>query len=106
MLPDLDPLALAERLATDEPLLLLDIREQYEWEICRLPGALHVPMSELPGRLATLDSGREMLVYCHHGVRSRMATAWLRNEGYERVRDLLGGIEAWAREVDPEMSRY
>jgi rhodanese-related sulfurtransferase len=62
-------------------------------------------MNDLPGALATLDVARELIIYCHHGVRSGMAAEWLRAQGY-RARNLAGGIDRWSREVDPAVRRY
>jgi rhodanese-related sulfurtransferase len=100
------PRALAARLAAEEPPLLLDVREDFEWRLCRLPGALLIPLEQLPGQLAALDPERETVVYCHTGVRSAYAAEFLRREGFRRVGNLLGGIHRWALEVDPTLPTY
>ena len=85
---------------------VVDVRERWEWEICRLPGARLIPLSELEGQLSTLDRGREILVYCHHGTRSAAAVNRLRAAGFTRVSQLEGGIDRWSVEVDDSIARY
>ncbi len=102
----LTPRELAARLAASEAPLLLDVRNDFEWRLCRLEGALLLPLDELPGRLAELDPQRETLVYCHTGVRSAYAAEYLRRQGFRRVGNLLGGIHRWALDVDPSLPTY
>ena len=85
---------------------LVDVREVGEWEIARIPGARLIPLGELPGRLAELDPRRPIVTYCHRGVRSMRALEILRAAGFQDVRSLAGGIDAWARDVEPGMARY
>ncbi|MFI5234393.1 MAG: molybdopterin-synthase adenylyltransferase MoeB [Gemmatimonadales bacterium] len=89
----------------DAPLVL-DVRELWEWELVHLRGAVHVPLSELPARLGELDTRREIVTLCHHGMRSLSARELLRGAGFARVRSLAGGIDAWALEVGQGMVRY
>jgi len=84
---------------------LVDVRERYEWDICRLPQARHIPLSQLHARLSELDAGLPIVAYCHTGVRSLRAAEILAGAGF-RSRSLAGGVEAWAREIDPGMARY
>jgi adenylyltransferase/sulfurtransferase len=84
---------------------LVDVRERYEWDICRLPGARHIPLGQLQARLGELDSGLPIIAYCHTGVRSLRAAQVLVGAGYRSL-SLAGGVEAWAREIDPTMARY
>jgi adenylyltransferase/sulfurtransferase len=86
--------------------LVVDVREAQELEICRLDDATHIPLGQLPVRLAELDPNRETVVMCHHGIRSAHAVAFLRRAGFKNARNLVGGIEAWAKRVDPSMARY
>jgi adenylyltransferase/sulfurtransferase len=86
--------------------VLLDVREPHEWEIAHIEGAALVPLGQLPARLRELDAHAELVTYCHHGMRSMQALQLLRGAGFERVRSLAGGIDAWAAEVDPGMARY
>ena len=87
---------------------LVDCREEDEWSLCRIEGAEWIPLSRFaelaPVKLG--DQAAEIVVYCHHGVRSMHATQWLRREGYDKTRSLRGGIDRWADLVDPEMRRY
>ncbi len=87
-------------------LVLIDVREQVEWEICRIPGALLIPLGALPDRLGEIGGHSEIVTYCHTGVRSLHALEILRAAGFGRVRSLQGGIEAWSNDVDPEVPRY
>ncbi|MFM7603934.1 MAG: rhodanese-like domain-containing protein [Prosthecobacter sp.] len=87
---------------------LIDCREQDEWQICHLQGALLVPMSriaELAPQCFT-DPQEHLIVYCHHGMRSLRVTQWLRQQGFVNTQSMHGGIDAWAQHVEPEMARY
>jgi adenylyltransferase/sulfurtransferase len=103
---EITPLALAGRLRNGARPALLDVREPYEWAIARLPDARLVPLNSLPQAVRSLDQDAEVVVYCHHGVRSQAAAAWLRDQGFARVRSLVGGIDRWSLEVDPSLRRY
>jgi adenylyltransferase/sulfurtransferase len=103
---EITPEALAERFAAGVTPALLDVREPYEWAIARLPEARLVPLDSLPDVVHTLDPEQELIVYCHHGMRSAAAVAWLREQGFEKARNLTGGIDRWSREVDPSTRRY
>jgi len=86
--------------------VLVDVREPVEWEINRLPGAVFIELDELGGRAGELDRGAETVVYCYRGIRSAKAVKTLQKLGFGKVRNLAGGIYAWAREVDPSCPRY
>lgn len=86
--------------------VVLDVREVPELAICALEGALHIPMRQVPERLAEIPRDRPVVVLCHHGIRSWQVTQYLRREGVERAVNLAGGIDAWAIEIDPAMARY
>ena len=103
---DITPIALATRLARADAPQVVDVREPYEWEIARIPGARLVPLGTLPQALPSLDRDAELVVYCHHGGRSASAAQWLRAQGFTRVRNLEGGIDRWALEVDSAVRRY
>jgi adenylyltransferase/sulfurtransferase len=96
---------LAERLAKHEDFDLIDVREPYEWQIARLPGARLIPLGELAGTMSSLDSTREIVVYCRSGARSADATRHLRAAGF-RASNLAGGILRWSDEVDPTVQKY
>jgi sulfur-carrier protein adenylyltransferase/sulfurtransferase len=90
----------------DPSTVLVDVREPFEWDIVHVDGARHVPLRDLPARLRELDGHADVLVYCHHGTRSRQAVELLRAAGFSKVRSVRGGIDAWAAEVDPRLTRY
>lgn len=99
------PQELKARLDQKEPLVLLDLRDGWELQICRLPGALHIPMEEIGFRTVELDPEDEIVVFCHQGVRSAAVAEYLRRLGFNAI-NLVGGLDAWARTVDPAMRRY
>src|SRR5579883_410270 len=103
---EIDPAILKDRLASDDPPVILDVREPWEIEIAALPDVLSIPLHELVGRVADVPRDRPVAVMCHHGGRSAQATAWLRQQGFARVMNVAGGIDSWARTVDPSVSRY
>jgi len=86
--------------------VLLDVREPWEFEICHVEGARHIPMHLVPVRCAELDPEQEIVVICHHGARSFQVAMFLENRGFGAVHNLAGGVDAWATEVDPTMCRY
>ncbi|HEX6849823.1 MAG TPA: molybdopterin-synthase adenylyltransferase MoeB [Candidatus Polarisedimenticolaceae bacterium] len=98
--------AFHERREAGEPLFLLDVREPHEFAIARIPGSTLVPLRELPARLHELDSARTCVVTCHHGPRAFHAAEMLRRAGFTRVSVLVGGVDAWAKAIDPSMPRY
>jgi rhodanese-related sulfurtransferase len=102
---EVTPAELHELLASGEAPLLLDVRQPWEAEICSLAGSVLIPLSSLPHRLQELPTARTIAVYCHHGVRSLIAARLLASAGLDAM-SLEGGIERWAREMDPEMGRY
>ena len=85
---------------------LLDVREPWEYGICRIEGAHLIPMRSIPESLGELDRQRETVVICHHGIRSRQVALYLEQQGFARVINMEGGMAAWAREVDQEMAAY
>ena len=103
---ELTPRELQTRLSRGEDLQLIDVREQFEWDIVRIPGARLVPLATLPDVVDTLDREREVVVYCKGGSRSRAAASHLADAGFARVANLTGGILRWREEVDPALPRY
>ena len=89
----------------DKPLLL-DVREPWEWETARIEGSQHIPMREVPARLAELDPDREVVAVCHHGGRSQQVAMFLEKNGFSKVHNLQGGVDAWSRTVDPAVPLY
>ena len=92
--------------ASREKPVLLDVREPWEWQLARLAGAQHIPMREVPARLGELDPGREVVAICHHGGRSQQVAAFLENNGFAKIHNLVGGVDAWSRTVDPAVPLY
>jgi len=92
--------------ASRTPPAIIDVREPWEYDRCHIDGAMLVPMREIPARLAELPQDRDLVLVCHHGARSAQAVAWLARNGFSRVHNLAGGIDAWSRSVDPTMPRY
>ena len=86
--------------------LLLDVREPWEFAICHIDGAENVPMGRVPEWADDEDRNRDIVVICHHGVRSLQVGFFLENAGFTRVHNLDGGVDAWARTIDPSMSMY
>jgi rhodanese-related sulfurtransferase len=103
----LTPRGLQARLqAGGDPPLLLDVREPWEFGICRIEGAQLVPMRQIVASLSQLDRDRETVVICHHGIRSQQVALYLEHQGFTNVINLQGGVAAWARDVDPAMPTY
>ncbi len=102
----IEPRELKHRLERGEKLLLVDVREPWEHEICRIEDAQLIPLGSLPASLALFEQAEEVVFYCHHGMRSLDAAAWLRGQGMESAKSLAGGIERWATEIDPRVPRY
>ena len=96
---------LAAHLQRAEPLLL-DVREPWEYEICRIDGSVNLPMSQIAQRLAEIPDTGEIVVICHHGVRSRQVIHFLQAQTAANLVNLDGGVDAWARDVDAEMPVY
>ncbi len=103
---EITPEQLKARLDTRDLPVLLDVRQDWETKLCRLPNAVHIPIEEIEFRTDELNSGDDIVVYCHQGVRSAAVAQYLRALGFARVRNLAGGLDAWARAVDPTMRRY
>lgn len=107
---DVKPLTaeqLRDWLARGEPRpVILDVREPWEVEICALPGATCIPMSRIAERVEELPRDGDIVVLCHHGMRSFHVATYLRGLGFERLYNLNGGIDAWAQQVDPSMPTY
>ena len=87
-------------------VMLLDVREPPELTMASIDGAMHIPMAQIPGRLAELDRNGTIVVMCHSGVRSMQVAGYLHQRGFMNVFNLAGGIDAWSREVDPLIPRY
>ena len=104
---EITPEAFARQRQQPDKPLLLDVREPWEFQTASLPNSLLMPMGEVASRAHTeLDPDAPIVVLCHHGARSLSVTMWLRNQGFEQVQSLAGGIDAWSRTIDPTIPRY
>ena len=106
LVADVDAVTLADELASEAPPVLLDVREPWEAQLAAIPGSTLIPLGALGEHLAELDPAASVVVYCHTGVRSQYAAQQLARAGFERVRNLTGGIDAWSRSVDAAIARY
>ncbi len=97
---------LKNKRANGDQFVLLDVREPWERTTAAIEPSEHIPMGEIPAHLQELDPDAHIVVYCHHGVRSMNVTAWLRQQGFENVQSLRGGIDRWSREIDPKVPIY
>ena len=104
-IPEIKVEELKQRLDAGENLYLLDVREEHEFEISNIGGHL-IPLAELPKRVHELDASREIVALCKMGSRSAKAVQFLRKAGFEKVRNLTGGIHAWSDRVDPRVRKY
>jgi rhodanese-related sulfurtransferase len=100
------PQELKQRTERGEKFLLVDVREKWEYDLCRLEGAKLIPLKTIPANLPSFEGVTEVICYCHHGIRSLDAAGWLRAKGIEGARSLAGGIERWSKEVDAQVPRY
>jgi rhodanese-related sulfurtransferase len=91
--------------ARDQPVLL-DVREPWELDVCRLPGSQPLPMRAVPARHPELKRDADIVIVCHHGARSYQVAMFLEQQGFGCIHNLYGGLAAWARDVDPTMPTY
>ncbi len=102
----LSAIQLQEKLQKNDDLLLLDVREASEFEYARIKGSQLIPLSLIPENVNELDSERETVLICHHGVRSMRAAVYLESCGFPHLYNLQGGIDAWSILCDSSVSRY
>jgi rhodanese-related sulfurtransferase len=103
---EIKPAEVKARMDRGESLVLVDVREPWEYQLCRIEGAKLVPLGSLAASLNTLPDVDEVICYCHHGMRSLDAAAWLRFQGIASAKSLAGGIERWSLEIAPKVPRY
>lgn len=103
---EITPEDLKQKLDVGHKCTVLDVREVWERQAAAIEPSSHIPMGDIPARLQELDPDEHIVVYCHHGVRSMNVTAWLRQQGFETVQSLRGGIDRWARQIDPRVPLY
>ena len=89
-----------------QEILILDVREYWEYDICHIDGSLSVPMGQIINRLDEIEKDKTLVVVCHHGIRSRAVGQYLSNHGFLEVLNLTGGIDRWSKEIDEDMPRY
>jgi rhodanese-related sulfurtransferase len=97
---------LKKRLDAGEKILLVDVREPWENQQCRIEGSVLIPMGTIPANLQKLDTDDSVVCYCHHGMRSMDVANWLRQQGIPTAKSLAGGIDRWSMEIDPKVPRY
>lgn len=102
----ISPKELKTSLDKGDKLVLVDVREEWEYSIARLDGSILIPLGTLPQSLAQLNRDSEIIAICHHGMRSADATNFLLQQGFPNVKNLVGGIDAWSTQVDGSVPRY
>ncbi len=96
----------ASVLQKNKAIVLLDVREDAELAICKLEGALHIPLGEIPERYNTLPKDRPVIVFCHHGMRSLNVQKFLVSRGFDNIVNMQGGIHAWSTDVNSQVPQY
>ena len=105
-IPTISASDLKDKIDKKNPMVILDVREQFEYDIARIEGSQLIPLDQLPDRISEIDRNAEVVALCHTGVRSAMAVQFLQGHGYSRSFNLEGGIDAWADQIDPTMQKY
>jgi rhodanese-related sulfurtransferase len=100
------PREVKDMLGRGEKILFVDVREPWEYQTSHIEGSVLIPLREIPTNLPRLEAAEEVVLFCHHGMRSMDAAAWLRSQGVQGARSMAGGIDRWATEIDPNTPRY
>ncbi len=103
---EVTPREVKDMLTRSEKFLFVDVREQWEYDASHIEGSVLIPLGQISANLARLEAADELVLFCHHGMRSLDAAAWLRSQGVEGARSMSGGIDRWAAEIDPSVPRY
>ena len=103
---EIDALEVKKRFDSDENLNIIDIRELDELKICKIDGAIHIPMMEIPNQIDQLDKESELIILCRSGARSHRVCQFLLSRGFKNVKNFSGGILDWIQQVDPSMQSY
>ena len=103
---EITPREVEALLERGEKFFFVDVREKWEYDTSRIEGATLIPLREIPSNLPLIEEAGEVVLLCHHGMRSLDAAAWLRSQGVATARSMAGGIDRWAIEVDPAVPRY
>lgn len=107
MIQEINSKTLSEKINVHEEMVLIDVRQPWEYKICHLEGSLNIPLGILPDCTDTIPVGKKIVIICHHGVRSKQAAIMLSQfGGFSEVYTLQGGLDAWAQEIDLAMERY
>ena len=105
MIQDLNPKEFKDYLVDNE-VTLVDVREQWEFDICQINGAILMPMGEIAMTYVNLNKDSKIALYCHSGIRSMHVADFLLSKGFQSLANLQGGIDAWAQEIDTTLERY
>jgi len=103
---EITPREVHEMQSRGAAFLFVDVREKWEHETSRIEGAVLIPLREIPASLPKLAGAGDVVLFCHHGIRSFDAASWLREQGIESARSMSGGIDQWSREIDPKVPFY
>ncbi|HSY57974.1 MAG TPA: rhodanese-like domain-containing protein [Terriglobales bacterium] len=103
---EITPREVKELMNRGEKFFFVDVREKWEFETSHIEGSQLIPLREVPGNLMKFENADQVVIFCHHGMRSLDAAAWLRSQGVESARSMVGGIDRWAAEIDPSVPRY
>lgn len=103
---EIAPREIKDFIERGEKFLFVDVREKWEHEASRIEGTVLIPMRDIPANLSRLASAVKVVLFCHHGIRSLDAAAWLRERGVHGAQSMSGGIDRWAEEIDPLVPRY
>lgn len=103
---EITPGEVKAKMARGEKFAFVDVREKWEYDTSSIEGSTLIPLRSIPASLPTLHAAGEIILFCHHGMRSLDAAAWLRSQGVESARSMSGGIDRWSVEIDPQVPRY
>jgi adenylyltransferase/sulfurtransferase len=103
---EITPREVKSMMERGDKFLLVDVREKWEFETSWIEGAVLVPMREIPSNLAKFEEADNIVLFCHHGIRSLDAAAWLRSQEIPGAKSMAGGIDRWSAEIDPKVPRY
>jgi rhodanese-related sulfurtransferase len=103
---EITPREVKDMMDRGEKFLFVDVREKWEFDTSRIQGAVLVPMREIPANLVKFEEADQIVLFCHHGIRSLDAAAWLRSQDLVGAKSMAGGIDRWSTEIDPSVPRY
>ena len=106
MIDDITPQELKDLLEKDLPPKVIDVRQDWEYEKCHIEGSILIPMDEIEDHIDQFDPDEGIVLVCHHGMRSAQVAQYLVQTGFTNIINLAGGLDAWAREIDPAMEQY